>query len=209
MPVIGKPPKSPRRVFLLATPANLFQKLNWEIRGLAEKLSSQSADDFGSHLDASYYAFNAAVTAWHLTDWVWTYTDVASKEEIADRLGLDLSKCKSSIGRLKAFQEAMLQSSQALKICCEIANGSKHMEERNGSEILASVSWTTRHASAGELKAGDPIATFTYNLVVRDSENEFTALEVFKSVENFWQDFLSTWGFIDPEFIHPDEDEYL
>jgi hypothetical protein len=52
-----------RKPLGLESPRDLLAKLDWEILQLGHVLEDETV--------ASYRAFNCAVTAWSVTDWVW------------------------------------------------------------------------------------------------------------------------------------------
>ena len=60
-------PDEQPKVFRLSTPMHLLDKLRWEIAGFQRSLRSKS---IYRELHPAYHAFNCAVTAWHMTDWV-------------------------------------------------------------------------------------------------------------------------------------------
>lgn len=55
---------------MLAIPAHMLQKFHWEIAQL-EKSLTEKQEHLGYFHAPSYCAFNCAVTAWHIADWVW------------------------------------------------------------------------------------------------------------------------------------------
>jgi hypothetical protein len=64
-----KLPPAPDKVFVLASPTHVLHKLHWEISQLKKALVSEPEKLAYTHVQA-YFAFNCAVTAWHLADWV-------------------------------------------------------------------------------------------------------------------------------------------
>jgi hypothetical protein len=174
----------------------MMQKLAWEIKCFEAELRRQDATGLPRHLEAAYCAFNVAVTAWHLSDWTWHSLPEHHRPDVAEKLGAS--------NKLKSFQDALIANSRALRICKEIANGSKHMEDRE-TDIRADIAWTRHSASVGQLKAGQPIAAYNFQLIVFDGSIELDAAEVFSDVFSFWRRLLPEWGFLDPEFVIPDE----
>jgi len=68
-----------REVFDLISPTQLLSKLEWETRQVKDLLAAEDPK-------AVFAAFNAAATAWHITDWVRTFSRVHPN---ADRLDID------------------------------------------------------------------------------------------------------------------------
>jgi hypothetical protein len=100
--MVGQQVASGDKRFGLLTPRDLLSKLLWEIECLADPSSSLEIE--------SYRCFNAAVTAWHLTDWVWQ------------------AHHQNEYGTVAKFQEWVRRQSKELGICDQLANGSKHFE---------------------------------------------------------------------------------
>ena len=183
-----------KRVFHLSSPTDLFKKLDWEIDCLRDVMESQRKQPPLNHELAAYHTFNTAVTAWHLTDWVWTSLSEEDQNKIAEELGFELSN--SSQKNLKLFQEVIRSKSDVLEVCWEIANGSKHLENHKNSKIDAQVNWRSKVATAGEFRAGHPLQTFTYDLVVSVNDKKFKVLDVFEAAKDFWLQFLFKLGFL-------------
>ena len=116
------PPEPPDHVFALATPDHLLMKLWWEIEQLRQSLSVQSDDTADLHAPA-YHAFNCAVTAWHMVDWVWQSTDASGRAAILSRLGLVPSAPKKDFS---AFNRELMKRYRPLHLCRQVATGSKH-----------------------------------------------------------------------------------
>jgi hypothetical protein len=69
MPRLPMPPEPPDKVFGLAAPHHMLMKLKWEIFKLRSVVAEPCRP--GAEIEPGYHAFNCAVTAWHMTDWVW------------------------------------------------------------------------------------------------------------------------------------------
>jgi hypothetical protein len=193
MITIRRPPSPPDQVFALATPAHLLSKLSWELRQLRKALASKSDDVWENHVRA-YHAFNFAVTAWHLTDWVWATAPDDLKRQISDSLG----QCSN----LSEFKQALARRARAIRICQQIANGSKHM-------ILSYPDPTVRvevvsqyvPPLAGTMQAGDPLGKYELHLMIWDKHVQRSAVDVFDEAFQNWCDFLAEWGFIEGRLV--------
>lgn len=75
---------------------------------------SSNPKDFRSHSD---HAFNFVITAWHVADWVWKETKGSAEK---------WHECDS----FKSLVSKVRSECEALKICHELATGSKHFEIR-------------------------------------------------------------------------------
>ncbi len=183
-----------KRVFHLSNPTDLFKKLDWEIDCLRDAIESQPKQVPLNHEIAAYHAFNTAVTAWHLTDWVWTSLSCEEQNRVAEELKFKLSSISQK--NLKSFQEAIRSKSDVLEVCWEIANGSKHLENHKNSKVEAQVNWRSKVVTAGEFRAGQPLQTFTYDFVVSVNDKKFKILDVFEAAKEFWLQFLFKLGFL-------------
>jgi hypothetical protein len=142
----------------------MLRKLEWETHEF------QQPDIY-----ATFRAFNVAVTAWHLADWVWRELPPASR---------------SRIGSSKKDFERFCPD---LSLCRLIANGSKHGDRGRrhfnvgtSTKALADV----LRSRCGEAVCGRPIATWTWRLTISDGEQEHAAAEVFARVLMFWRDLI-------------------
>src|SRR5665213_2807231 len=105
-----------RSTFALRDCRALLQKLRDE----TISLSNTERHDVSGR---AYIAFNCAVTAWHMTDWVWAELDQEQRERIQ---ALAQTSCKLVETKPKPLQVYARDASEALRLCELIANGSKH-----------------------------------------------------------------------------------
>lgn len=161
----------PPHTFGLPDARSLLRKLEWELGelGLA---------DTHTH----YRAFNVAVTAWHLIDWVWQ----------------ELPPSRRAVWRddRRSFRDACEQECPDLALCGMIAEASKHrIRDRPVRKGVATFAFAdVVHAKCGEARADDPLSTWTWRLVIRDGEHERSAADVFSRVLAYWQSVIT------PEF---------
>jgi hypothetical protein len=150
--------------FGLATARSMLRKLEWEVAEVERQ------DPF-----TAFRAFNTAVTAWHLVDWVWS----------------DLARSSNGRGgkAQRAFQDRCRTACPGLKLCEAITNASKHSGsdrgERAGSctTLIADVVY----AKCGAAVCGEPLSTWTWRLIIRDGEHEYAAADVFDRILVFWR----------------------
>jgi hypothetical protein len=189
-------PSPANQVFMLASPAHVLTKLHWEIYGLRKALSEEP-EHLGHVHAPSYCAFNCAVTAWHLADWVWEAAPPSRRAEIlAD---LDVEVRGQVPPGLTQFQNGLRDRSRALRICRQIATGSKHMIVRShpDPDVRAEMRWEREPARAGKMRAGDALAIFRCQLVISDQGAEQSAIDVFEIAYRDWERLLGRWGFIE------------
>ena len=106
---------------MLASPTHVLHKLRWEISQLKKALVSEPEKLAYTHAPA-YFAFNCAVTVWHLADWVWEASGSDQRAEILQRF-----RCGAAQASKSSFQKALMERFRAIHICRQIATGSKLM----------------------------------------------------------------------------------
>lgn len=150
--------------------------------------------ELGAHLIAAYHAFNCAVTAWHMVDWVWMSSEAVGRAEIA----ASMEMAQVDLG---SFQGAV-RKNRALNCCRDIATGSKHMDvaQRPDPNVRAALEWDAEHASV-ESGVDEPLARYRARLVIHDSGGARLAVDVFEEALEYWTRFLEKRGFIEARFI--------
>jgi hypothetical protein len=186
-------PEPPDKVFALATPAHMLDKLYWEIRELKRALAEPPARIRDTHAP-SYHAFNCAVTAWHLVDWCWEAASESLRQDMARAFGRSVD--------IGAFKEGLTQKYRPLRICQQIANGSKHMTlRRPDPTVRASTVWQYVAPLSGRMRAGQPLGRYEYKLVIFDNDVERSAVEVFEQAFQCWHRLLGEWWFIEGHLV--------
>ena len=110
-PMAPREPQVTPKTFAINSSRDMLEKLKREIERLAGSIIRQEVVDHG---------LNAAMTAWHLTDWTW--------KEIKDspRLRSLTARAGTSIRELKQFQEFVKRDCAELAYCEGIAVSTKH-----------------------------------------------------------------------------------
>ena len=113
--------------FALENCRNLLDKLKREIA----RLNGAASDDFDTHNDS---AFNAAVTAWHLCDWVFADMTADQRDEL-------------KIHSVEEMREHARKQCRALHLCRQVATASKHwrVERYPDSKVKAITQRRTRY----------------------------------------------------------------
>ena len=177
IPVMPELPK----VFRLHTPMHLLGKLHWEIDGFRRSLHSRHLHRW---LLPAYHAFNCAVTAWHMTDWIWLYVGDQERRELARKHGLARVD-------LLDFQDAIANESRALNSCRELCNGSKHREvtrKRADPHVRVGATW-------GRLSSPRKNAEGKYGVrwEITDQAGTRPALDVFNEAADYWYVYLAPY----------------
>jgi hypothetical protein len=108
---LWEPQLTPPKSLAMQSSRDMLEKLKREIERLAGSIIRQEVVDHG---------LNAAMTAWHLTDWTW--------KEIKDssRLRSLTARARMQIRELKQFQEFVKRDCPDLAYCEGIAVSTKH-----------------------------------------------------------------------------------
>lgn len=147
---------------------DLVWKLYWEI----ERLHNAMPHDV---IDMKCFAFNAAVTAWHLTDWV--FEDMTPTQ-----------RAQHGTTSLKGFQNYVRQQCRSIHLCRQIATASKHRV-------------VTLHVDqgvdAGIVFGAQKDGQFaSWSIVVKDGAVIHPALDVLENARLYWHQFISSLGLI-------------
>src|SRR5271168_5177464 len=96
-----------RLAFALRGCRDLLEKLRYETGSLN---TTERHDVMGR----AYIAFNCAVTAWHMTDWVWIELDQTQRNKVQELAGTSCMLDEDT--KPKPLQEYARRSSPALKL---------------------------------------------------------------------------------------------
>ena len=173
--------------YMLDTPLAMTDKLKRDFDRLIQD-KSKLAD----------LAYNLAVSAWRLTDWVWRFDEIL-RPGINTRFGCD---------NLAAFQADIRSKSPSLGLCADVANGSKHFVMGSENQRKLVPTGDKRQSTENDDRAplslsavltgsGSGLALPTSVLAITRADGAFDrAEEVFESALEFWLDFLKFHGLI-------------
>lgn len=169
-------------VFAMHEPQHMLSKLLWEIYELTNSMSVWMEN--GQWPVPIFQAFNTAVTAWHITDWLWL-SSPETRAIIRKRYGVFDDETQKGLRKgLEAFQNTVAKENRDLYICREIANGSKHMRTTKRDEtVRAMAKWSPVVEGAGLVKPGDLVL----NLRIADGETESDAEGCFIEAFGYWE----------------------
>jgi hypothetical protein len=191
----------------LGSPSDVLRKLYWELAQLKQALVVEDEEIRFPHVPA-YHAFNFSVTAWHLADWVWEAARTPEgRLEILRPLGIKTNESQHG-NDLRCFQTAIREKCRAIHICRQLATGSKHMTLRQSPDptVRTEMRWSLKPAAAGNVRAGEPLVTYDYDLVIWDDGVPRLAVEVFEEALRYWHELLRAWGFEEARFIDATEE---
>ena len=163
-------------VFRMRSVHDIFRKLGRE----KQRFKKAGSDNEGRQ-DQVDAAVNFAITAWHMTDWVWgrhehklrEYFDVSNKRE---------------------FQDEMRRRCFGLAVCDVIANAAKHggyahkREDRPEIETVLIADPVAEGAAGVELYA--VVADPEWSLKIRVNGKPKDPLSLFNRVFLFWHKFI-------------------
>ncbi len=182
--------------FGLSTPRDLLEKARREVWRLERATSLAS-----SHEDVQDTAFNAAVTLWHVSDWIARSTDQACVDAI-ERIKRDRPSLKTS--PLPILQEYILDDPH-MALCEALANGAKHLVLHESPSL---VSTQVLQPELQSHVAAAPIALMTdlsasaigeppvvhHIAKVRINDVPIHAVKVFKKALAYWDRFFIDYG---------------
>jgi hypothetical protein len=182
-------------VFGMNKPQHMLTKLYIEIWDLSNSLSVWTKNE--SFPRPLFIAWNTAVTAWPMTDWLWAAKQ-ATRDKLSKKFKFEYNEATVS-GREKGlgnFQKAIRKVSRELHICWEICNASKHMRLKTSDpDIKVEIEWHEAKEAVGEVKVGDLIM----NLMVHDKDKKTDAQLVFIEAAGYWENLLKDEGVISKE----------
>jgi hypothetical protein len=167
-------PSDITNVFGLNNPQHMYTKMMVELTNLQTALSVWTKNE--PYPEPLFIAFNLAVTAWHMSDWLWM-SSRKNREMLARKYSIAYNETPSGIDSgLGRFQEAVAKENRALYACREIANASKHMRrKKHDPEIKALVEWHPVIEAVGHAKVGDLVMS----LSIFDGEKKWDASRFF------------------------------
>jgi hypothetical protein len=195
------PPSDIQNVFALNKPQHMLSKLLWEIDNLSKSLSVWTPR--GEFPEPLFFVWNAVVTAWHITDWLWQSTP-AIREILSKRYKLKFVEGSKNALRdgLEEFQNAVADDSRFLYVCREIANGSKHMRKNKiDPDITAVARWDQAIEGAGHVTPGD----LMLSLFIVDGEHEEDATRWLIQAFGYWEQLFTQEKLISPQARLPDK----
>jgi hypothetical protein len=160
----------------------MLTKLEWEAESLDRHVS------YGGNLsEATYWATNAAVTAWHIVDWVWADMSEAQRQVLGAKIGVTLSGNKGQ----ERFEEYIARN-RDLHICRAIALTAKHsvLQPKSAARferVEAEVTLSTTMTLAGGLPPSNP-----YELIVKVDSAPENILTVLYRASSWWEGFVRT-----------------
>src|SRR5262245_22906826 len=107
-----EPQRTPPKTLAINSSRDMLEKLRREIDRLAGSIIRQEIVDHG---------LNAAMTAWHLTDWVWREIQGSTRRPTLT------ARAGAPIRELKQFQELVKRNCAELPYCEDIAISTNHL----------------------------------------------------------------------------------
>jgi hypothetical protein len=194
-------PSDIQNVFALNKPQHMLSKLLWEIDSLSKSLSVWTKR--GEFPEPLFIVWNAVVTAWHISDWLWQSTPEI-REILTKRYKLKFVEGSKNALRegLEEFQNAVANDNRFLYVCREIANGSKHMRKNKiDPDITAEARWDLAIEGAGHVKPGD----LMLSLFIIDGDHEEDADRWLIQAFGYWEQLFALEKLISVQARLPDK----
>ena len=167
-------PSDISNVFGLNNPQHIYTKLVVEVNHFMTAQSVWTKNE--PYPEALFVGFNVAVTAWHMTDWLWM-SHIKNRTLFAKLYGVLHNETPSGLEKgLSRFQDAVAANRRSLYICREIANDSKHMRKKKPDpNIKALAEWHPAVEAAGHARVGDLVMS----LSIFDGQTKWDASRLF------------------------------
>ena len=163
-------------VFRMRSPHDIFRKLYRE----KQRFEKATLDEEG-RADQVDAAINFAMTAWHMTDWVWGQY----QQELCEFF---------DVSELPKFQDKMRRQCSELAVCDVIANAAKHggtahkKKDRPDVETILVAHPVANDAAGVELVA--VLADRQWSLNIRVNGTPKDPITLFNRVFLFWHKFI-------------------
>ena len=172
--------------FGIKTSRDMLRKLHWELDQLA---NTEDHDD----QTAAYHCFNAAVTAWHLHEWIWLEIkrDDKLRARLAREAGVPPQKFKKH--HWAEFMQKRHPFYEVLRYCKIIATASKHAgveltdEDPMDLEVYASARSTLPDSPGSNFET-------SWRWKIRIGDKVLPAEFVLESAGHIWREFIDEIG---------------
>lgn len=193
-------PSEIQNVLAMDDPQQMLAKLLWEIRELTDAMSVWVENE--EFPVAIFIAFNAVVTAWHITDWLWQSSS-ERRVALAKRYNFAYAETETGIRKgLERLQNAVVEDCRALYVCREIANGSKHMRRKKADpDVKAKAEWHKAWESVGVVNVGDYVMSMT----ITDGSEALDPIRWFIDAFGYWEKLFREQDWINAERRLPDK----
>ena len=153
--------QDPEHTWNIRTPADLLSKARRDL-SLLEKANEQNDPSQVDH------ALNCAVTAWHVTDWIWRKHEDRWRKEGLNCIG-DLRK--------RLYEH---EGGKCLRYCADLTNGMKHMEVTRPKDRV-STHFSDTHVPDGKLARGEGIRNLIRLPVFNNLGDRTSSLQIYEA----------------------------
>ena len=167
------------QTFGLESCRDLLEKLKWEIEGLE---THDNSDVKG----LTFRAWNACVTAWHLTDWVWNEMTTTQRATLMTSSG-------SPIKTPAEFQTQVRNECRAMHAFRQIATASKHWktEKHPDPAVAAEVSLVS---STGIILGESRLDYPDWALRIELDGGSENLIDLLNQALSYWTQFIFNQG---------------
>lgn len=144
---------------------DLIAKLRWEIERIIQDHGWDAAV-------LAYRGFNAAVTAWQISDWLWEDMTDSQRKAIG-------------VAHRTALQNKARRECRALHCCRQIATAHKHAKVTLFPDPTVESAVSADRRLANE---GFTVEQVVYVLKIIDGQDRLPAIQLFKDALDYWTD---------------------
>ena len=166
-----------KKRFGLNSPRELLAKLDWEMEQCDQLPVPEERV-------ASYRAFNCAVTAWSICDWVWNAAGPELQAQFRAASPFPHSQGSEPLAAL------VRKESRELAVCQQLANGSKHFirKQHNDPEVSSERLQSVSLFVSGDGRQQRAIRDF--GVFIRDGARTYSDVGLFSRAQKFWHEFF-------------------
>lgn len=185
------PSHSLDEVFGLTTPRDFLAKAGREIERL-RFFPLAIRGGIEPRLEVADHAINAAVSLWHVTDWLARYNDPRSEALLAHAKKVTGTPKSNRYEVLSEF----VQKDAAISLCRDVCNGSKHLEFSHPQPVVSgtvNIKMTEERPlpmAAVMSASGSAEGRWIAKIVLEDG-SRVPALEVYERALAYWQSLFA------------------
>ena len=200
--------------------SNSFRKLSFDIDGCRQQLDklireAERLEGTDDRIDKSDHAINAAMTGWHLHEWVWNAVKkimqsdlpVADDPETQRQIRLQQEQKRRRLAELRIeiskelsvkparvgkeeFGAFMAKRNPSIELCRIIATGTKHLDVDNTSGVEVETFVSAQEPTAPPSNTSQIQLVYGGTPKIRYGDTVIGSSEAFREAEQAWTDLI-------------------
>lgn len=178
------------KTFELKTSRDVLEKLRRELSRLSKSADRDDVIDHGT---------NAAMTAWHLVDWIWR--EIKASPDLQKKVS-QITGIPSKNLSLDALREFAKKACPAIKYCESIAISTKHLGCPEGPNFETGISSEKREVADsksmtaalefefGPLGTAMRVTEIASHIFVIENDKRTPAAQLLRKTYDWWKHFL-------------------